>query len=63
MGLKPALFSNPVYQKMNLIRVTVSNSPTKIPTMKQALYGGMAPAKKGKPSDSVLFLILDRLLR
>ena len=33
---------------MNNIRVVVSNSPTKIPTMKNALYGGMAPPKKGK---------------
>ena len=48
MGLQPALFANPVYKKMNNIRVVVANSPTKIATMKNALYGGMAPPKKGR---------------
>ena len=32
---------------MNAIRVVVSNSPTKVPAMSIALFGGMAPPKKG----------------
>ena len=48
MGLKPALFSNPVYAKMNTIRTIVSNSPTKVPTMKHVIFGGTTPPKNGR---------------
>ena len=62
MGLKPSLFENRIYKKMHDIKVMVSNSPTKVPVVPNALFGGMTPPKNGRQHRVDTFRILHRLL-